>query len=43
MTEEQMRLLFERVLQGRDTFVNTVVHYFLDYFALRGNNQALAD
>ena len=39
MTEEQMRPLFERVLQGQDQYGNTVMHYF----ALRKNDTALTD
>ena len=38
MTEQQMRPLFERVLQGKDHYGNTVMHYF----ALRENDDALA-
>ena len=36
MTEEQMRPEFERVLQGKDQYGNTVMHYF----ALRKNDAA---
>ena len=39
MTEEQMRPEFERVLQGRDLYGNTVMHYF----ALRKNDVAIAE
>lgn len=39
MTEEQMRPEFERVLQGRDLYGNTVMHYF----ALRKNNEAISE
>ena len=39
MTEEQMRPEFERVLQGKDLYGNTVMHYF----ALRKNDVAIAE
>ena len=39
MTEEQMRPEFERVLQGKDQYGSTVMHYF----ALRENDTAMAE
>ena len=39
MTEEQMRPEFERVLQAKDQYGNTV----MNYFALRKNDAAIAD
>ena len=39
MTEEQMRPEFERVLQGKDQYGNTVMHYF----ALRKNDAAMTE
>lgn len=39
MTEEQMRPEFEKVLQSKDQYGNTVMHYF----ALRKNDEAIAD
>lgn len=39
MTEEQMRPEFARVLQGKDQYGNTVMHYF----ALRKNDAAMAE
>jgi ankyrin repeat protein len=39
MTEEQMLPEFKRVLQGKDSYGNTVMHYF----ALRKNDEAIAE
>ena len=39
MTEEEMRPQFERVLQGKDLYGNTVMHYF----ALRKNDAAISE
>ena len=39
MTEDEMRPLFERVLQGQDIYGNTVMHYF----ALRKNDVAISE
>lgn len=39
MTEEQMLPEFKRVLQGKDSYGNTVMHYF----DLRNNDEVIAE